>query len=129
MTVWYLDTSAALKFLVDEVESAALVEAFEATQPDCVATCLLETELRRAVWRYDELSQTDVTDLLEGISLHEVPPSLFREAGLIPGDSLRSLDSIHLAAALRLGVDQLVTYDTRLIAAAEESGMHTLTPS
>ena len=129
MTLWYLDTSAALKLLVDEVESAALVEAFETAQPDCVATCLLETELRRAVWRYDGLSQTDVTELLDGISLHEVPPSLFREAGLIPGEGLRSLDSIHLAAALRLGVDQLVTYDHRLIAAAKDSGMRTLSPS
>ena len=41
-------------------------------------------------------------------------------AALLPGENLRSLDAIHLAAAQRLGSDltMLVSYDDRMLAAA-----------
>ncbi len=38
-----------------------------------------------------------VTQFLTGVSLYEMPGSLFREAGLLPGADLRSLDALHLA--------------------------------
>ena len=46
---WYLDTSAAIKLLVDERESADLAEHIDAGQQELVSAILLETELRRAV--------------------------------------------------------------------------------
>lgn len=48
MTQWYLDTSAALKLMIDEEESGALADHLDAETPDLVACLLLETELRRA---------------------------------------------------------------------------------
>lgn len=42
---------------------------------------------------------------------------------------LRAQDAIHLAVALRLGVDQLITYDEGLLAAAERAGLPTLSPA
>ena len=129
MSRCYLDTSAALKLLVDEVESQALAETLDSLQPDLVACWLLETELRRAAHRLTQISQARVSELLDGVSLYEVPASLFREAGLLPGAHLRSLDALHLAAAVRIGVDRLVTYDLRMTEAAVEIGMGVLAPA
>lgn len=129
MSRWYIDTSAALKLLVTEAQTVALTSVLVTEQPDLVACYLLETELRRAVQRYDQLSQSDAIDLLRGVSLYEVPPSLFREAGLLPGSGLRSLDALHLSAAIRLGVDCLLTYDDRMIAAARQIGVAAYSPS
>lgn len=129
MSRWYIDTSAALKLLVTEAQTVALTSVLTTEQPDLVACYLLETELRRAVQRYDELSQSDAIDLLQAVSLYDVPPSLFREAGLLPGSGLRSLDALHLSAAIRLGVDCLLTYDSRMIAAARQIGVAAYSPS
>lgn len=126
---WYLDTSAALKLLVEEAESPALARAIDDQQPDLVASWLLDTELRRAVQREEALDQELVTDLLEGVSLFEAPPSLFREAGLLPGPRLRSLDALHLASAIRIGVDHLVTYDARMGECARAIGLSVLAPT
>lgn len=128
MTLWYLDTSAALKLIVEEAESTALAERLDADTPDIVACLLLETELRRAAQRHDALSQELVSQLIDGLSLYEVPASLFREAGLLAGTDLRSLDALHLAAAVRIGVDAVVTYDLRMAEAARELGLSAIAP-
>ncbi len=128
MRRWYLDTSAALKLLVEEDESDALARAIDAEQSDLVACWLLETELRRAAGRTGAFTQELVTDLLEGVALYEVPGSLLREAGLLPGANLRSLDALHLAAAVRIGVDHLITYDARMRDSARELGVSVLAP-
>lgn len=127
MSRWYLDTSAALKLLVDEAESAAL-EAAIATASQVASCYLLETEVRRAVSRYRELTQSDASDLLDRVDLHDVPPSLFYEAGLLPGDALRSLDALHVAAAVRLGVDVVATYDRRMQDAVVAAGLRVIAP-
>ena len=129
MSRWYLDTSAALKLIAQVSESDALAGVIAREQPDLVACLLLETELRRVVPRDPALSQALVTDLLEVVSLHELPPSLFTEAGLLPGAALRSLDALHLGAAIRLGVDRVVTYDRRMAQAADELGITVYSPS
>ena len=43
---WYLDTSAALKLLVNEAESEALAAAITTANADLCGSRLLETELR-----------------------------------------------------------------------------------
>ena len=128
MTRWYLDTSAALKLIVEEPESAALARMIDGEQPDLVAVWLLETELRRVAHRLDGPEMDMVTQFLTGVSLYEMPGSLFREAGLLPGADLRSLDALHLAGAIRIGVDCVVTYDTRLAASARSLGIPVMSP-
>lgn len=122
MSRWYLDTSAALKLLVDESESAALAARLDSVTPDLVSCLLLETELRRAAHR-DVLTQQLVSSFVGGVDLYDVPASLFREAGLLAGDHLRSLDALHLAAAIRIGVDAVVTYDVRMAQASRDLGL------
>ena len=129
MSRCYLDTSAAVKLIVQEAESDALAAELRSNEPELVACLLLETELRRLVAREAVLTQKAVTDLLRGVDLHELPPPLFAEAGLLPGDRLRSLDALHLAAAIRLEVDAVVTYDQRMAHAATSLGLEVLVPA
>ncbi len=120
----YIETSAAAKLLVEEEASARLAEHLDAL-PEAPVSCLvLETELRRLAVRI-ELPQTAVTALLERFDLLETDRSLYREAGLLPGRNLRSLDTLHVAAALRLNADVMLSYDRRQIAAAEAVGLPT----
>jgi uncharacterized protein len=128
MSRWYLDTSAALKLLVEEAESAALAGRIDEEQPDLVACLLLETELRRVSTRTHGLTQAMVTGFLEGVDLFELPASLFQQAGLLPGPGLRPLDALHVAAAIRIGVDCVVTYDSRMLAAVTDLGLVPLSP-
>lgn len=109
-------------------ESNALARAVDPEDPNLVACWLLDTELRRAAQREASLTQEKLTDLLTGVDLYEVPPSLFREAGRLPGAGLRSVDALHLAAALRIGVDHVVTYDVRMIDSARRLGLSVLSP-
>jgi len=129
VSVWYLDTSAALKLLIEEPESPALAQTVDREQPDLVAGWLLETELRRAAQRLPALGMDVVSEFLAGVSLYEMPGSLFREAGILPGETLRSLDALHLAAAVRIGVDLVLTYDVRMADSARLLGLSVLSPA
>lgn len=123
----YADTSALAKFLVDEPCTEALVEWVSDAGANLAATYLVETELRRFAQRAG-VAQAEVSALLTGVDLAEIPPSLFREAGLLPGEQLRSLDALHLAAALRMDADSILTYDERLADAAHAVGMNVSAP-
>lgn len=129
LTRWYMDTSAAVKLLINESESDALASSIDSTGPDLVACWLLETELRRVANRVPELTQDLVSDFLRNLDLYEVPRTLFHEAGLLPGTDLRSLDALHLAAAIRLDVDQVITYDDRMRTSAHSLGLTVAAPS
>lgn len=127
MTV-YLDTSAATKFLVHEQESDALARYLDglADDEDLVSSALLETELRRVAVRED-VSQESVSAILARVGLVEPTRSLFHEAGLLPGGTLRSLDALHLATALRLDA-VVVAYDRRMLESARSLGLDVLSP-
>ncbi|MEO7196069.1 MAG: type II toxin-antitoxin system VapC family toxin [Pseudonocardiaceae bacterium] len=128
--ILYIETSAAAKLLVEEPASGRLATLLDkaAGQDDTLfSSMLLETELRRLAVRV-ELPQAAVTQLLERFDLVETDRSLYREAGLLPGRHLRSLDALHLAAALRVGADVMVTYDHRQADAANTAGLPVLAP-
>ncbi|WP_454294969.1 type II toxin-antitoxin system VapC family toxin [Salana multivorans] len=122
---FYIDTSAAAKLMVDETESEAM--ATWADHETLVSSQLLETELRRLAVRMS-IPQTEASAILERIDLFALTPSLFHEAGVLPGPGLRSLDALHLASALRLGVAGVVTYDSRMTRAATDLGLAVVAP-
>jgi predicted nucleic acid-binding protein len=128
MTGVYLDTSAAVKLLVEEPESAALAEYLEQTDVEVMSCLLLETEMRRFALHYI-LPQAEVTAILDAISLYDMPRSLYYEAGILAGQHLRSLDALHLAAAVRLGADVVVSYDSRMLVSAADIGLNVLAVS
>ena len=117
--------------LVAEDESAALATWLDEVSADGVAivsSALLETELRRLAVRQG-LSQSAVSTLLDGVELAAPDPALFHEAGVLPGPGLRSLDALHLATAVRLGVDEVVAYDLRMGQAARALGLRVSAPA
>ena len=70
-----------------------------------------------------------ISSLLTKVSLYLIEPAQLTHAGLLPGQNLLSLDALHLATAIDLGVDALVTYDQRLQSTAHEIGMPVVAPS
>lgn len=128
MSACYLDTSAAAKLLVEEPESEALARWVDADPRELVGTLRVETELRRLAVRH-EVSQAAVSDLLDRITLFDLEPSVFHQAGVLPGRDLRTLDALHLVGALRIGVRTLVTYDGRMSAAAAGLGLEVVAPA
>lgn len=125
----YLDSSAAVKLIREELESDALAEFLEQlTGPlAVVSSMLVETELRRMAVR-DGLPQEAVSRALRKISLVELDRDHFRAAGLLPDPRLRTLDALHLVSAMQADADVLVAYDTRLLEAARVVGMRTTSP-
>lgn len=104
------------------------METLSSQEPDLAACYLLEAEVRRAGTRLPGVQQSAITAVLDGVALHETPPSLYREAGLLPGNRLRSLEAIHLAAAVRLGAERVATYDQSMQEAAAAIGLICIAP-
>lgn len=125
---WYLDTSAALKFFIDEPEAEALEHTILERSPELFSSFLLETELRRSAARKNAIPQGDITEFLESIELVTLTQAAFRLAGQLPGETLRSLDALHLTAALLGGATGILTYDRRLQESARDAGLPTLSP-
>ena len=128
---YYLETSAAAKLLVGEAETRALTDYLQQASADeqrIQSSALLETELRRLAVRRG-LAQTDVTVIIDRLEIVDIDRVCFRQAGLLPGGSLRSLDAIHVAAALRGGAELMITYDRRQADAARACGMDVIAPS
>ena len=125
----YIDTSAALKLVVEEPESAAVAEYLSASVREghqLVASMLLYTELHCAGKRRG-LPAELITTVLGGINLVDLARSDLMYAAAMPG-KLRSADAIHLATAIRLQTDVLVAYDQELVTAGTEVGLTALSP-
>lgn len=128
---YYLDTSAAVKLVVEEVGSKALRTWLMTAEEPIVSSDLLRTELLRATRRSapDHVQQARM--VLDSIVLITISTTLFEHAGTIEPDLLRGLDALHLAAALDLGddLDGIITYDDRLSSAAMALGIPVVAPT
>lgn len=127
---FYADTSALVKLVVAEPETDALLTwlSDEAVVP---VTCdLARTELMRVVRRGAPDRAVQARAVLDAMAILAVTADVFEEAGRLEPRTLRSLDAIHLAAALALGDDleAMVAYDDRLAAAARANGIEVITP-
>lgn len=127
---FYIDTSALVKLVVAESETDALRSWLTEQDRDPVACDLVRTELLRTVRRVAPDRLVQARTVLEAVTLVEVTTAVFEEAGRLDPSVLRSLDAIHVAAALDLGddLDGLLTYDERLVEAAELNGIAVVIP-
>jgi uncharacterized protein len=127
----YLDSSAILKLIVPETESAALLEAL-AEWPDPVSSRLAEVECLRALKRVSAPPRVRAraAQVFEAVTLVQLDEVVLRLAATVGPRELRTLDAIHLATALSLGdmPDAFVTYDERLAAAARPLRLAVLQP-
>ena len=126
-----MDTSALVKLIVDEPETGALREWLAVEPREAVSCDLARTELLRVVRRTAPDRAVAARRLLEAVTLTQVTTAVFEQAGRLDPASLRSLDAIHLSAALDLGddLDGLVTYDSVLARAAASAGIKVAAPA
>jgi predicted nucleic acid-binding protein len=127
----YIDTSALAKLVVEEPETEALQAWLAAEERDPVSCDLARTELLRAVRRVAPDRVVRAREVLDAVTLIDVTTAMFEDAGRLDPTILRTLDAIHLAAALVLGDDLegMVTYDDRLADAAVANGIAVIAPS
>ena len=127
----YLDSSAFVKLVTAEPESAALRQ--ELTRwPDRVSATLIRTETVRALRRSgNDHLVASARMLLQSVRMVRVDESLLDRAAELEPRQLRSLDAIHLAAALSLNADfgVMFAYDTRMAEAATSCGLAVAAPT
>lgn len=126
---WYVDTSAAAKLIQPERETRALRRWLMSRA--WIMSDLHRTELRRAAARTSRTVSARADRLLSDVDLIAVDATVLDSAGQLSDPSLRSLDAIHLAAALQLGDDLagIVAYDQRLLDAASGLGLRVASPT
>ena len=129
----YLDTSAMLKLVFGEDESAALRQWLGTDQGDAPLTSsdLTRVEVMRACHRVDVAHIPLAQTVLAQLDLVPLDRALLDAAADLPARHLRSLDALHLATAMSLGeaLDVFVVYDARLREAAQDVGLPVASPT
>jgi len=130
LSALYLDSSAFVKVVVEEVESAALRGFLAASDARRVSSALLRTEALRAVRHLGPEALATVREGLRRVDLIAIDDRILDAAGILEPRILRALDAIHLATALAVGdeLDAVVTYDERMVAAAGLIGVPAASP-
>jgi predicted nucleic acid-binding protein len=130
----YLDASAIVKLATVEAETAALREHL--AQYDARVTSRLSAvEVPRALARRGpdsvRVAADALTEVMGSLQLVELTEEVASHAATLEPATVRSLDAVHLASALAVGTDleALITYDTRLAAAARASGLTVQAPA
>ena len=123
----YFDSSAIVKLGRPEQESMALIDYLDDRQPSAVTSVLADVEVRRALDRLRAWG-AEPTEHLRGFFLVDLSRDV-RDLAAQVAPELRSLDAVHLATALSIGVDlDFVTYDNRQAAAARAAGLRVVQP-
>jgi predicted nucleic acid-binding protein len=127
---FYLDSSAIVKLVVAEPESAALRRYLRRRRP-LVTSALARTEVARALLPLGPDAVHRGLDVLSRLELVRLSDRILADAGAILPAELRSLDAIHLATMRQLGasLSRVVTYDARQSSAAAGLGFSVLAPS
>ncbi|MDO5619646.1 type II toxin-antitoxin system VapC family toxin [Kocuria sp.] len=120
MTDVYLDTSAAMKLVVEEPESDALAKWIHHSSPRLVSSRLLCTELHCAAWR-QRIDGELVRAVLDRVSLLSIHDGILMRAGQGRSE-LRSADAIHLYSAMDAGLREMLVYDGELAHGARGMG-------
>jgi predicted nucleic acid-binding protein len=126
----YLDTSGLGRVLLAEPDATAIRSVLE-QHDDWWSSELLVVELRRFAARE---SLTDPAEkLLEEIDLLRVDSDTLQRASRVEPSEVRSLDAIHLDAAIRLKeggkIGSVLTYDHQLQAGCRHHGLDIAAPS
>lgn len=126
----YVDTSALVKLVVAEPETPALRAFLAGVDSDLVSCDLARTEMMRVVRRVVPDRARQARAVLDALVLVELRSAVLEAAGRLDPPEMRSLNAVHLAAALDLGDDLegLVTYDDRLAEAAGANGVTVTAP-
>ena len=125
---WYADSSALLKLLIAEKESAALTDFIDFTIKSSVLT---RVEVIRTLHKIAPEKIAEAQIILNGIDLTPVNPAILSVAeNFSPSITLKSLDAIHVATVIFLdkSVEGVITYDKAMIKSAKELGINVVSP-
>lgn len=127
MTDLYVDSSALLKRVFVETQSSTVREILRTRNAngDLIATSELAwVEVSRALLRAGVRDvDAELSAAFAGVAPQPMDSVVMTRARTIDPASLRSLDAIHLSAAISLGVTEMLTFDQRLTDAAESVGV------
>jgi len=101
VSVYYVDTSAALKLLAEESDSQAFAQFYETTRCDLGSSALLRIEVVRALPGL-AAALNDARDLLLAFDYVNIDDGIVQAAMDEPDRSLGSLDAIHPYLTARL---------------------------
>jgi predicted nucleic acid-binding protein len=126
----YIDSSAIVKLVVTEPESAALRRYLRRRGP-LVVSALARTEVGRALLPLGPVAVRRGIDVLARVDLIRVSDRILADAATLMPANLRSLDAIHLATIRQLGasVTRVLTYDERMGKAVGAAGVTVVAPS
>ena len=119
-----------VKLVIEEPERPAL-RRYLKSSPTLVSSRIALVEVTRAVSigrPADAEAQGEARRLLESCELLAVSDSLLLGAASLASLRVRTLDAIHLASALRIEADEMISYDRCLTAAAAAEGLATASP-
>ena len=126
--MWYIDSSAIIKLIKPEKESAALIKKLPSA---LIASRISRVEVTRTIIRYEPDLLDATYDVLADIQMVPVEDAIVTIAENLPQFiELRSLDSLHIASALAIKnvLKGVITYDKEMVIAAEALGFKTLSP-
>lgn len=127
---FYIDTSAFLKLVVHEEHSKALQAWMAGHDGELFSSDLLTTEALRTARRHSTAALGEARRRLDALTIVRLGADVFERAAEPDPGILRTLDALHLAAALLAGdgLEAIVTYDRRLADAADLHGVQVLAP-
>ncbi len=122
----YLDSAAIVKLVHAESESQALRDWLdERAEVGWISSVLAEIESSRALARHAPAAVARLHLVLDLVNLIDLDAGTRILAQTVKPPTVRSLDAIHLATALRVEprLTSFVTYDKRLADAARVAGL------
>jgi predicted nucleic acid-binding protein len=125
----YLDTSALVKLVLPEDESAALTVELTRWERH-ISSALVRTELVRACAPAGTAARRLAQRVVADLDLLAIDDAILDAAARLKPLKLRTLDTIHIASAQALGsaLGGLVAYDRRLLDGAKAARLPTIVP-
>ncbi len=128
MRTLYLDSSAVLKFIFNEDESAMARKEIRGV---LYSSELVRVEIMRAVLRIEPALEERAMAILSKLRIIKVKSGILVQAERLPKHvKVRGMDAIHLASANTLGRlgHTIVTYDKNMAKAAKALGFNVESP-
>lgn len=125
---FYIDTSVAGRILLGQSPAAARWFDDASLDAGLLTSRLTKTELTRLA-RRESIDFTERDKILDVLAFVPLDHAVAQEAeAIVP--HVRTLDAIHLASALRAGIDGIVivSHDSRMLEVATEIGFATFDP-
>ena len=128
---YYVDSSAMVKFVFEEKHSSELQTWITNGKHSIVISDLVRAESLRAARRTVGAGVGEMRHDLAAIPSVRLSRTIYLQAATLEPAGLRTLDAIHIAAAMSLGdvLEGMITYDQRLAEACRLNEIEVVAPT